>query len=99
MWLPNSLIAEVEDTVKVFYVNYATTRLWAEHREKGEPLVFSGWYWAKGSVEAGPFKSQSACYRDAWFRMVVKRAPPVLQQETIKAERKLKREQSLRLVA
>jgi hypothetical protein len=51
MWLPNALIAEVEDTVKVFYVNYATTRLWAEHREQGEPLVFSGWYWARGPVE------------------------------------------------
>jgi hypothetical protein len=98
MWLPNALVSEVEDLVSVFYVNYATTRLWAEHREKGEPLVFSGWYWAKGPREGGPFKSRSACFRDAWYHMVQKRTPPVLHAEAIKAERKLRRE-SARQVA
>jgi hypothetical protein len=39
MWLPNAIIADVEDTVTVFYVNYQTTRYWAENRAPGEPLA------------------------------------------------------------
>ena len=99
MWLPNALIADVEERVTVFYVSYATTRLWAAHREKGEPLIFSGWYWAIGPREAGPFKSRSACYRDAWFRIVQKRTPPVLRTENEKAEKSEQREIRKRKVA
>lgn len=88
MWLPNAIIEDVEDAVAVFYVDYATTRIWAENRDKGEPLVFSGWYWAKGPREGGPFKSRSACYRDAWYRLVQRRTPPVLHAKAVEAERK-----------
>ena len=87
MWLSHALIGEVEERVSVFYLSYATCRYWAEHRDKGEPLIFSGWYWAIGPREAGPFKSRSACYRDAWFRIVQRRTPPGLQGETAKAEK------------
>lgn len=94
MWLPNAIITDVEDTVTVFYVNYQTTRIWAESRAPGEPLVFSGWYWAKGPREAGPFKSRSACYRDAWFHIVQKRTPPRLHADTLKAERETQRKKN-----
>ena len=96
MWLPNKIIEDVEDQVTVFYVDYATTRYWAETREKGEPLVFSGWYWAKGPREGGPFKSRSSCYRDAWFRVVQRRTPPILHADALKAEREIQRERSRR---
>jgi hypothetical protein len=89
MWLPDAIIGDVEDRVTVFYVTYAATRYWAENRDKGEPLVFSGWYWAQGPVEGGPFKSRSACYRDAWFRVVQKRTPPVLRGQLNKAEKEM----------
>jgi hypothetical protein len=90
MWLPNAIIKDVDDGVTVFYVNYATTRYWAEHRAKGEPLVFTGWYWAEGAREGGPFKSKSACYRDAWFRAVRHKQPPKLHADNLAAERELK---------
>lgn len=77
MWLPNALIKDVGDAdVRVFYVSYAATRRWAAGRDPGEPLVFSGWYWAIGARESGPFKSQSAAWRDAWYRVVRRRGPP-----------------------
>ena len=82
MWLPSAIITDVEDAVTVFYVDFTTARLWALRRDKGEPLVFCGWYWAKGPVEGGPFKTRSACYRDAWFRIVQRRTPPLLRRET-----------------
>lgn len=88
MWLPNKIIDDVTEAVTVFYVDYATTRFWAENRAKGEPLVFSGWYWAQGIREGGPFKSRSACYRDAWFRVVQKRTPPALRRDVLRLERK-----------
>jgi hypothetical protein len=60
---------------RVFYLSYAACRRWAEHRDKGEPLVFSGWYWTHGKREAGPFKSQSAAWRDAWYQLGRHKAP------------------------
>lgn len=76
MWLPDHVIKTVEDArVTVFYLSYAACRHWAEHRERDEPLVFSGWYWARGGREAGPFKSQSAAWRDAWFSVRSVRGP------------------------
>lgn len=89
MWLPNKLIADVDEDVKVFYLTYAVCRYWAEHRAKDEPLVFSGWYWAQGGREGGPFKSKSACYRDAWFRAVRHKQPPKLHANAIEAEREI----------
>lgn len=79
MWLANSLIKAVEDAdVKVFYVSFAATRTWAAERDKGEPLVFSGYYWGLGPRESGPFRSMSAAYRDAYFRVVRHKAPPAV---------------------
>jgi hypothetical protein len=96
MWLPNVIVKETSNAVKVFYVGYAVTRLWAAEREKGEPLVFSGWYWANGTREGGPFKSQSACYRDAWFNVVRRVAPPVLHADMLRLERQSDRRPSTR---
>lgn len=70
MWLQNALIDAVRDAdIKVFYVSFQATRLWAKERDKDEPLVFSGYYWALGAREAGPFRSMSAAYRDAYYRV------------------------------
>lgn len=79
MWLPNSVISAVRETVdEVFYVSYETTRTFNQDRAPGTPLVFSGWYWAKGSREGGPFRSQSSAYRDAWYKLVAREKAPVL---------------------
>jgi hypothetical protein len=76
MWLPDILIKDVRELqARVFYLSYSACRRWAENRDKGEPLVFSGWYWSLGKREAGPFKSQSAAWRDAWYQLGRHRAP------------------------
>lgn len=95
MWLSNEIINATSDAVQVFYVNYAVTRLWAERREKGEPLVFSGWYWANGTREGGPFKSQSACYRDAWFHVVRHLEPPALRADVVQLEKRINQRNKL----
>ena len=88
MWLSNALVKDVTDAgIKVFYVSYPATRLWARERDKGQPLIFSGWYWGLGPREGGPFKSQSSAFRDAWFRVVRKRAPPAITARNDEYER------------
>lgn len=93
MWLPNAVVSSVENMVdEVFYVGFTLSRVLNEHRERDQPLIFSGWYWAKGSFEGGPFKSRSACYRDAWFRLVHRKPAPRIHADTQRAEAKLKRD-------
>src|SRR3954469_16962117 len=76
MWLPDKYVADVREHARVFYLPWNVCRYWNASRKKGEPLVFSGWYWAALGLEAGPFKAQSACYRDAWYRLVQHVTPP-----------------------
>ena len=105
MWLPDKVIASVNDGVdEVFYLLYATTKIFNEQRPPGTPLVFSSWYWAKGTREAGPFKSQSSAYRDAWYRLCSRQRAPLLHEaamsELHRQERAERREaMKLRLVA
>ena len=95
MWISNSIQDEVRHAVRVFYVPYAATLLWKEHRAKGEPLVFSGWYWAKGAREGGPFRSQSACYRDAWYRCCRDSPPPGVESDAKAYEKERSRQEAL----
>lgn len=59
--------------VKVYYADRRITQFWNNGRDKGEPVMFGGWYWQRqtgGRVietdENGPFRSESAAIRDAW---------------------------------
>jgi hypothetical protein len=76
MWLPDKYVDDVREVARVFYLPWNVCRYWNADRGKGEPLVFSGWYWARKGTERGPFKSQSACLRDAWYHLVQNIAPP-----------------------
>jgi hypothetical protein len=86
MWLPDRLVAEVNDKVRAFYVDWQTCRYWNASRKKGEPIIFSGWYYAHGGHEHGPFKSKSSAYRDAWFRAVCNQEPPTLTGRNTEAD-------------
>jgi len=79
MWLPQALIADVGAVAKVFYVSGEAVRSWNERRALGEPRAFSGWYWARGARENGPFRSRSAAFRDAYYALVLKEAAPPLR--------------------
>jgi hypothetical protein len=78
MRLRNSLIADVQRSVRVFYLSRPIARYWNDRREAGQPGVFCGWYWCVASREAGPFKSRSAAHRDAWYQVVLEREAPAV---------------------
>ena len=97
MWLPQKIIQAVTDTVdEVFYVSFQTAKVFNEGRERGTPMVFSGWYWARGTQEGGPFKSQSSAYRDAWYELISNARAPALHKaaasEIRRQERQRRRE-------
>jgi hypothetical protein len=82
MWLSDAIISDVKDAnVRVFYLTGSVATTWNKRRKGDEPAVFSGHYWAKGDKEGGPFKTISACYRDAHYRIVLKIAPPTLERD------------------
>lgn len=87
MRLKNMLISRVDDTVdEVFYLDWITARKYNERRDKDQPMIFTGWYWARGAIEGGPFKTMSAAYRDAWYRQVQHVTPP-----NIRAQRRIQK--------
>jgi hypothetical protein len=92
MWLSKQIREDVTAEVRVFYVHWEAAKQWNEKRDKDEPRVFTGWYWAHRGDEGGPFKSMSACYRDAWFRAVQHRAPPRLQRDIKQIDTRINRQ-------
>lgn len=81
MWLSKDVIESTEAHVRVVYVDMALVAFWNQKREAGEPRLFTGFYWLNGAAEAGPFRSRSAAYRDAWYHQVVKREPPSINTQ------------------
>ncbi len=67
----------VDKVCRIAYVNGEITKYFnARRKDSSEPCILSGWFWVSGGREGGPFKSLSACYRDAYFRQVLKITPP-----------------------
>jgi hypothetical protein len=96
VWLSDALIKDVQDAnVRVFYLTREVAKAWNQNRKHGEPVVFTGFYWSKDSKEGGPFKSESSCYRDAYYIIVLKTRPPSpssfqKQQQVAEARRTLR---------
>ena len=64
--------------VNITYANRATVKIWNSMKPTNEPPIFCGWYWMHGNNEGGPFNSESACKRDAWYRVCLLMTPPGL---------------------
>ena len=73
--------------VEVFFVSRAVTKWWNARRDKkGERdiALLSGWYWSLGNEEYGPFRSQSAAWRDAYYRRVARHRPPMADARDVR---------------
>lgn len=74
--LRKSVVASTERHVRVVYLDRSTSKWWNQRRQVDDTAVFCGWYWIKGREEAGPYRSRSAAYRDAYYRFVLEREQP-----------------------
>jgi hypothetical protein len=81
MWFADSIIAEVDEVAVIRYLNQDDTRLWNEHRRKGEIRLFTGWQWIakQGNRQQQGLKTKSAAYRDAYYALVKHQAAPRLR--------------------
>ena len=82
MWLPATIIAEVDRVARIYYVAVADTKLWNEHRRDSELRLLTGWCWSArdGRVFRQGFKTQTVAYRDAWYALVEERAAPAISR-------------------
>ena len=72
MRLSEAVQKDAGKKVQVVYMDRETAKFWnrSRYRQDGDPVTFTGYYWVNGREEGGPFKSRSAAYRDAWYRLV-----------------------------
>ena len=86
MWLPNNIIAEVDQVARIFYVGAADTRLWNEHRRAGELRLLTGFCWTakNGASFRQGFKTATVCYRDAWYALVARTAAPPIARPRLR---------------
>jgi hypothetical protein len=84
MWFSKELLDDLQASrVTIDYANRETVSLWNANRGDGEPPTFTGFYWygmiAGVMSEGGPFRTESAAMRDAWYRVCLRKAPPPLR--------------------
>lgn len=70
--LPHNVTDAVAQAgVRIAFARRWEIKFWNDRRKKGEPRFFGGWYWWDRNDTAlnGPFRTQSACLRDAYTRL------------------------------
>jgi hypothetical protein len=94
MWLPTSTIEQVDRVAKIRYISKAECEAWNAHRREGELRLLTGWEWIArdGSSHCQGFKTETVCYRNAWYALIRKEEAPSLPTN-------LRRRTRLRLVA
>ena len=86
MWIPDSLIAEVDALVTFRYIGAEDCRLWNEHRKAGEMRLFTGWAWhaRHGTEHQQGLKTHSAAIRDAYYRLVLRAETPLERRRKLR---------------
>ena len=87
MWIPQSIVDDVENIASVHYIDVAYCAKWNKYRKGNELRMLSGWAWTSkhNSQYRYGFKSKTIAYRDAWYTLVNKTRSPNL---TIRENRK-----------
>lgn len=80
MWIPQSIVDEVDYVASVYYVDFEYAQRWNTYRKDNELRMLSGWAWVSkhGAQYRYGFKSKTVAYRDAWYTMVKKSRSPML---------------------
>ncbi len=78
--LPKNVVGAVDrKRVKVYFANRTMTKYWNDRRNTDDLRYFGGWYWyletngKADQTENGPYKTESAAYRDAFLTLELKR--------------------------
>jgi hypothetical protein len=80
MWIPQDVVDMVDDVATVRYVAVSDCVTWNKNRREGDLRLLTGWVWTarNGSLYQQGLKTKTQCYRDAYYRLVLKRTVPAL---------------------
>lgn len=85
--LADKVVADTLGKVQVVYLDRETSKWWNGRRKGDDTAVFCGWFWVKGSEEAGPFKTRSSAIRDAYYTFILKRELPSVGHSMVEGMR------------
>ena len=82
MWLPNDVIEAVDAVARVYYVSELNCKAWNTHRKSNELRLLTGWMWSSktNQMHQQGLKTKTQCYRDAYYKLVLKSTAPSLHQ-------------------
>lgn len=86
MWLPASVISEVEALAHIRYINATDCERWNKHRRDGELRMLTGWCWTSkdGHHHRQGLKTQTVCIRDCWYELVQHAATPSINRPRLR---------------
>lgn len=86
MWLPNDIIAAVDEVCRIYYLDRDACGQWNDHRRSGELRLLTGWCWVvKGSTQHRQgFKTMTVAYRDAYYTVVKRETTPHIRPRTLR---------------
>ena len=78
MWLPKSVVDEVDEVATIRYIDVAATQRWNKHRHADELRLLTGWAWIakRGGEYRQGFKTPTVAYRDCYYALVRRQAAP-----------------------
>ena len=79
MWLPTNIIAEVDALARIYYIGMDACVQWNKHRHADELRLLTGWCWSSrdGASYRQGFKTQTVCYRDAYYTLIRHEVAPI----------------------
>jgi hypothetical protein len=86
MWLPTSIVAEVDRVARIHYVDVEATKQWNAHRQEGELRLLTGWCWTakNGKSFRQGFKTMTVAYRDAHYTLVSNSEAPAITRPRLR---------------
>jgi hypothetical protein len=86
MWLPNTIIDQVEELARVHYVDKLECQRWNEHRQPGELRLLTGWCWTakRGTEYRQGFKTRTVAIRDCYYAIALQQRAPISKRSRIR---------------
>lgn len=73
MWMPDTIVKEIEKVARFRYIARADCELWNAHRRKDELRLLTGWEWIArdgSGRHCQGLKTRTVAYRNAYYELI-----------------------------
>lgn len=83
MWIVKEVITRVDQVAVVHYVDMQACKAWNDHKMPGDIRLLTGWTWTAkdGGLYQQGLKTKTQCYRDAYYRLILRTHAPALNRK------------------